>query len=95
LTNELAGGRFPRAKYGTNAWLRLQVITHNLHELLKKAALPEEYANAHPKQLEFAIFTMTGKVVSHSGQILLRIASKMLATIMAPALKRIAQLNTS
>jgi hypothetical protein len=28
---------------------RLQVITHNLLQLLKKVALPEEYANGHPK----------------------------------------------
>jgi hypothetical protein len=95
LTNDLAGGRFPSAKYGTNAaWLRLQVITHNLLQLLKKAALPEEYANAHPKRLRFAIFTMIGRVVNHSGCSLLSIASEMLASLIGPALKRIALLDT-
>ena len=58
LNNELAGGVYPSSKHGVNAtWLRLQVLTYNLLQLLKAAALPEEYATAHPKRLRFVIFT--------------------------------------
>jgi hypothetical protein len=96
LDNELAGGVYPSARHGTNAaWLRLQVLTHNLLQLLKAVALPREYATARPKRLRFAIFTQFGRVISHAGKVLLRIAVEAWETLIRPAYYRILALSPS
>lgn len=79
LKDELGAGVYPSGKFGANAaWLRLQVLTHNLLELFKAAGLDEEYRKARPKRLRFAIFTQVGRVIRHAGEVFLRVTQRVL-----------------
>jgi len=92
LKNELAAGTYPSGKHGANAaWLRLQVITHNLLELLKAVALPPEYAKARPKRLRFAVFTHVGELVSHARRTLLRIVTALWEGLVGPSRRPVAR----
>jgi hypothetical protein len=90
LKNELAAGVYPSDKFGANAaWLRLQVLTANLLELLKATALDPEYRRARPKRLRFAIFTQFGRVVHHARTSFIRLATRAVAAVLRPGLRRL------
>jgi hypothetical protein len=90
IKDELAGGVYPSGKFGANAaWLRLQVITHNLLELLKATALDQQFRRARPKRLRFAIFTQFGRVVHHARSSFIRLCTRVLEGLLRPGRRRL------
>lgn len=84
----------PTGKFGANAaWWRLNVIAHNLLELLKVSALPAELANVRPKTLRLQLLTLPGRIVSHARAWILKLSSGFpLAGAYATARERLVQL---
>jgi hypothetical protein len=86
MKNDLAGGVLPCGRFGANAaWWRLNVLMHNLLELLKRVALPESMQALRPKGLRFRLLHLAGVVVRHARQVVLRLAESPCAEVLEHA----------
>lgn len=75
--NELGAAVPPCGRFGANAaWYRLSLFTYNVLSAMKALVLPAPLATARPKRLRFALFTLAGRLITHAGQLVLRISAE-------------------
>ena len=76
LKNELGAGVLPCGAFGANAaWFRLCCLTYNVLSARKTVGLPPKLADARPKRLRFAVFTIPAKLITPARQLFARLAS--------------------
>lgn len=75
IKGELAGGVMPCGRFGSNAaWWRLNVLAHNLLQLIKVRSLPAQMHPLRPKALRFRIFNIVGRLIETARSLILRIS---------------------
>jgi len=76
VKNELAGGKLPAARFGSNAaWWRFNIMCHNMFLFLKAAALPARMHPMRPKALRFHLLNVPGLVLRHARRTILRMSA--------------------
>ena len=69
-------GTMPCGRFGADAaWSRLNVITYNLLQVVKRVALPKAQRKARPKRLRYEIFRQAGIIIHHARTTVLRLAA--------------------
>jgi hypothetical protein len=72
--NELGAAVPPCGRFGANAaWYRLSLLTYNVLSALQSLGLPPALSTARPKRLRFTVFTLAGRLITHAGQLILRV----------------------
>jgi hypothetical protein len=74
LKNDLGGGTMPCGRFGANAaWWRLNMLTHDLFELVKAQALPGGMAATQPRTPRFELPHFVGRLVRYARRWVLRL----------------------
>ena len=76
MKEDLAGGHLPSAEFGANAaWWGIMVLAFNLNSLMKRLALPKEWAPKRLKAIRFGFINLAGRVVSRARQLIIRLSA--------------------
>lgn len=75
MKNDLAGGRLPIDRFGSNAaWWWIMIITLNLNEMMKCLALEPKWRSKRMKAIRFWIINTPGRLIKRSRQLWLRLS---------------------
>lgn len=74
LKEDLAGGKFPSARFGVNAaWWAIAVVAFNLNSAMKRLVLGKEWVSKRLKAVRFALISLPGRVVRRARTLIIRL----------------------
>ena len=77
LKEDFAGGVMPSKEFGANAaWWAIAVLSMNLMAAMKRVILGDSWCNRRMKAIRFLLINVTGRVISKSRQIYLRLSQE-------------------
>ena len=75
LKEDLAGGRLPSGKFGSNAaWWAIAVLAFNLNSAMKWLVLGGQWVSKRLKAVRFGIINLAGRVVRNARKLIIRLA---------------------
>lgn len=75
MKEDLAGGKLPSADFGENAaWWWIMILALNLNAAMKRLVLGKSWANQRMKALRFHLICLSGRLIEHGRQLVLRLA---------------------
>jgi hypothetical protein len=77
LKEDFAGGVMPSKEFGANAaWWAIAVLSMNLMAAMKRVILGGSWCNRRMKAIRFLLINVTGRVISKSRQLYLRLSQE-------------------
>lgn len=74
--DDLAGGYMPSHLFGANAgWWAIMILAYNLSSFMKHKILGGEWENKRLKTLRYFLIGLSGKVICHGRQLVIRLPS--------------------
>lgn len=75
MKTDFAGGQLPSGFFGANAaWWWMMILALNLTQAMKQLALGPSGSSKRMKALRFSLFSLPGRIVTHAGELIIRIA---------------------
>ena len=74
LKEDLAGGRLPSGKFGSNAAWWAIALAFNLNSAMKRLVLGGEWVSRRLKAVRFGIINLAGRVVRPARKLIIRLA---------------------
>jgi hypothetical protein len=84
MKEDFTGGRFPSQLFGANAaWWALMILSMNLHMVMKRVVLGQEWLPKRMKAVRFGVITRVGRFITHARQQVLRVSHAFADQMMA------------